>query len=245
MLMSVLTGDCETDDDLSVGSVEFIEEGEVPKGMKGLFKVETPSERLYMGRFSLESKNYNKARKEAYLICSNYQQKWCLNGEFLFAFEKSKEGVYHVHFVVKMLNEYKYSTMSDFWKKQVGIKTGSSVTWHKQINEINDKILTYTIKDNDILLMTFGMDLEDLKQQVIDIKKDMSKNPLEKLLGRIEPVFNKKWDMSDIAFKICEIYVDEYNKAPPMNQLKGWCWYIMMKLGDRSKVSFICKNMFD
>jgi len=226
--------------DLDYDQIDFIEEGGQAKGMKGLFTVD-PSSTVYLGRFTLNNNNKTLALKIAKL----YQGKWGANNtKFIFAFELSDKDVPHVHFISYHNKPYAYSSMSDFWKK-VDIKKEAG-SWHKPAKTDEDiwKYLLYTIKDNDIIYTNLSdEELEYIKCKNDLIREDMSKSPLDKLLCRLKG--RKFTQIRDLALAIIEIYVNEYNKPPPMAQLKGWTIYLWMKLGfDYYDINLVLDRMF-
>lgn len=232
--------DFKSEGDINYEVSDFIEEGDQARDTRGLFTVD-PSLSAYLGRFTLKKDN----KKLAKLIASHYQNKWgATNTKYIYAYEFSDKGVPHVHFISYHKKDYSSSTMSDFWRGQDIAKDSGS--WHKKAKTNDDikKYLLYTIKDNDIIYTNLSdEELQQIRCENDLIREDMSRSPLDKLLHRLKG--SKFNSLKDLAHQIILIYVNEYDKAPPMAQLKGWTTYLWIKLGlGDNEISFMLDKMF-
>lgn len=232
--------------DLEYDQIDFIEEGGEARATRGLFTVDPPAI-CYLGRFSLKKDNKHYAKS----ISIIYEGKWGIKDKkYIFAYEISKDGVPHVHFICYHNKPYASSTMSDFWKK-TDIRENSG-SWHKiaKTNEDIKKYLLYTIKDNDIIYTNLTTEeIQHLKDENDEIKEDMERSALDKVLFRLSKkikLYNIKINhLSTIAQMIHNIYVNEYDKAPPIIHMRAWCLYCWDKLDlGEEKIHDYYRGMF-
>lgn len=240
--MSVLSDDEMID-------VDFIDSecDDEARAPRGLFTVDPPAV-CYLGRFSIKrDRNEKVDRINTRIIAKKYIERWVdTNKKYIFTYEISDQGIPHCHFICFQKDKYKSSTMSDFWKQYVKMLRSEAATWHQEGKTDLDikKYLLYSIKDNDIICTNLtDEELEEIKKENNKIKEDMGRSPLEKLLYRCAG--GKYNHMRDLALDIINIYVDEYNKAPPMAQLKGWTIYIWIKIGmPWDELEFVIDKIF-
>lgn len=229
-----MSSDCDSDFDYeNVNFIDEIESTPVARAPRGLLKVDPPSLGYipYTCRFTLNDNGDKHNKQVAKTFINKYIKKWSKKDSmYMFTYERSKESVPHVHGYIIMDKEYPSSSMTDWMKKNgENVLSGTPGYWHDKVKDIN-KLMVYIAKDGEILVNSIPDDvMADIREKVDEVKKDMGRTPLEKLTERIK---DRDYNhMKDMAYDIIKIYVEEYDKVPPMAQLKGWTVYLWMKLG--------------
>lgn len=168
--------------------------------------------------------------------------------EYAVSYE-DKDGNQHIHAHLYYDNVPKKQTISDFFKRYENVKG----YYHKELKKEPIDNLLYVLKDLDII--RHNIDQERYQQLISTTKRinaDKKKHARHKLLEIIEEEyrqFNEKAPssdnleqylqyyekapyvhLSDISRKIIKIYVEDYDKEPPLAHLRGYVLYIAQKM---------------
>ena len=173
---------------------------------------------------------------------------------YVFAYEE-KDANHHIHAHLEY-NENKgvpaKQTISDFFKKN----NLQGKYYHKSVKKDDNSNLLYVTKDLNILRHNVAeLAMDEILNKTKAINKDKKLHARHKLLERVKasqqlyldelaqlgvtdeneftlltvppPPFAK---LADSAVFIMNIYVDEYDKEPPLAHMRGYVLYIATKL---------------
>jgi len=172
---------------------------------------------------------------------------------YVFAYEEKGDN-HHIHAHLEY-NENKgvpaKQTISDFFKKN----NLQGKYYHKSVKKDDNSNLLYVTKDLDILKHNVAeLEMDEILNKTKAINKDKKTHARHKMLERVRasqqlyldelaqlatvndnefpaalppPPFAK---LSDIAIFIMNIYIDEYDKEPPLAHMRGYVLYIAQKL---------------
>jgi len=173
---------------------------------------------------------------------------------YVFAYEE-KDSNHHIHAHLEY-NENKgvpkKQTLSDFFKKN----NLQGKYYHKSVKKDDNSNLLYVTKDLDILKHNVAeLAMDEILNKTKAINKDKKLHARHKILEKVRAVQLKYLDelkqlaitadnefppeniptppfckMSDIAVFIMNLYIDEYDKEPPLAHMRGYVLYIATKL---------------
>jgi len=202
----------------------------------GSSKVDPPGVRYHV-RITL------KNRDDAEHIAKAYTNYWNLS-KYIWGFEFSESGQPHLHGAVTMPLAYNTGTMSKFMAKLKHLLEGVP-GYHHELEKDELKNVVYCCKDDDVVLSNYNCsELEIIKNKILGIKEDMKTSPRDKIYKKIKIWFEQKYravgldgyvtyddcSFTDIKREICHIYIDEWDKLPPVN-LKQLAIYCAFKIG--------------
>lgn len=176
---------------------------------------------------------------------------------FCFSYEEVGDNK-HIHAHLEYSEHHgvpKKQTLCDWFKKN-DLK---GKYYHKEVEKDNNSNIQYVIKDLDILKHNIAeLAMDELMNKTKKINADKKKNARHKLLELVEarhrewlalepkkneddlPVYEgpiKEWleaapfqKLSDIAYYIMRVYIDDYDKEPPLAHMRGYVLYIALKL---------------
>lgn len=183
--------------------------------------------------------------------------------KYIVSEEVSKEGVYHLHAHLEYKDVPKRQTLSDFFKRM-----DKTTYYHKNVTKDNDSNILYVIKDLKIKIYN-GFTQEELneyKQQTEEINEDKKKDVRKKILDAYRKKLidedAKKEEMDELQISeldkkfhdkyltlryicqfICELYIHEWDKEPPLNRLKAYALYVAEKISREGKYT-IYTNLY-
>jgi len=172
---------------------------------------------------------------------------------YVFAYEEKGDN-HHIHAHLEY-NENKgvpaKQTISDFFKKN----NLQGKYYHKSVKKDDNSNLLYVTKDLDILKHNVAeLEMDAILNKTKAINQDKKTHARHKMLERVRasqqlyldelaqlatvndnefpdalppPPFAR---LSDIAVFIMNIYIDEYDKEPPLAHMRGYVLYIATKL---------------
>jgi len=203
----------------------------------GSSKVDPPGVRYHV-RITLK-KDLADARRSAKFIALNYTNRWLLS-KYLWSFEYSESGQPHIHGAITMPQAYLTGTMTKFMANYEHLTEGVPGYRHEQEKD-ELKNSAYIIKDLDIIYTNItNSELEIIKNKALSIQEDMKMSARDKVYMRVKAWYTKHYtkpdplgdgtiddwcDFKEIKKVICDIYVDEWDKLPPVNlrQIAIYC----------------------
>jgi len=173
---------------------------------------------------------------------------------YVFAYEE-KDDNHHIHAHLEY-NENKgvpaKQTISDFFKKN----NLQGKYYHKSVKKDDNSNLLYVTKDLDIIRHNVAeLKMDEILNKTKAINKDKKLHARHKMLERVRAAQQEYLNelaklgasedfefppedslimpfakMSDIAIFIMNIYINEYDKEPPLAHMRGYVLYIATKL---------------
>jgi len=162
-------------------------------------------------------------------LIKEYNEYWNVT-QYLWAFEYSDKGQPHLHGAIIMKQKYNSGTMSKFMAKYKSIMEGIPGYYHDIVKD-KTKNLAYCAKENEIVSTNYTADeIHDIQQKITDIQNDMKCSATTKVLNHLKK-YKKDYyhSFGQIKRMICELYVKEYDKLPPVN-VKQMAIYCAIKL---------------
>lgn len=170
--------------------------------------------------------------------------------EYAYSYEEKGDNLHmHGHLCYYDNEVPKKQTLSDFFKKHNLI----GLYYHKELTKEPQNNLLYVMKDLDIIKHNLALEYyEVLMKSTQRINEDKKKHARHKLLDIIkqehlsfiekgplqgtEPIDLQNYDdyyqaapyrhLSDITKRIVNIYVQDYDKEPPLSHIRGYVLYI-------------------
>lgn len=190
----------------------------------GSSKVDPPGVEYHV-RITLNKKT---SKKKALEMLYQYNLYWNVK-KHLWAYEISEKGQPHLHGAIVMNNKYNSGTMSKFMAKHKPLLEGSPGYYHDIVKD-SSRNLAYCAKDEDIMLTNYtDEELTNIKNKILAIQEDMKTSATAKVLNHLKK-FKEFHSFGHIKRVICELYVNEWDKLPPVN-VKQMAIYCTIKLG--------------
>jgi len=178
---------------------------------------------------------------------------------YVFSEEVSKQDVIHIHGHIEYEDVPSKSTLSDLFKRY----KLSGLYYHKQLVKDKQNNLLYVCKDLNIKLHNLEQyELDEIISKTTQINEDKKKETRHKLLDLYEKWFfeiGKQYieikeceitltkeieykltefntyinELDNIAMFINDLYINEWDKEPPLAHLTGYVLYIASKMNNK------------
>jgi len=184
-------------------------------------------------------KELENPENDAVFIAKKYTERWNLS-RYIWGFELSDTGQPHLHGAVTMPQAYQTGTMSKFFKTLAHLTEGTP-GYHHEEEKDTGKNERYCAKDHKVILTNFtDSELVTLKNKILAVQEDMKMSARDKVYTRVKAWYAKHYtkpdplgdgtiddwcDFKEIKKVICDIYIEEWDKLPPVNlrQIAIYC----------------------
>lgn len=178
--------------------------------------------------------------------------------KYAFGFEKSANGVEHVHGYLEYQDIPSKQNISNFFKPllEKRVKGGEAKYYHKECRETDERNLQYCTKSGDVPITNLTKEqLDEVKNKNKEIEEDKKLDQRNKLynefvthIKKIDEKITKLYQnyeendktikiiqrqvhrLSYIANFINDLYVFKYFKEPPVLHMRGYVLYIATRI---------------
>jgi len=205
----------------------------------GSSKVDPPGVRYHV-RITIKN-DANHSRSWATTIAKTYSTYWGLT-KYIWGFEIAKDGQPHLHGAITMPRAYNTGTMSKFMaRSEIRFYCEGTPGYHHELEKDTTRNEVYCCKDDDIILSNYSFsEIVQIKNKILAIQEDMKMSPRDKVYLRVKAWYAKHYtkpdplgdgiiedwcDFKEIKKVICDIYIEEWDKLPPVNlrQIAIYC----------------------